>query len=607
VPVSGTGCRRLLISTIASLALFTGVASAVESPGSDEGARLLQQAESQTCTSSLTEQCLSLLRRIEQEDSKLSTEQRQRLHYLQAWRAVLSGNYQESDKLIVAILDESQDADTRVGAATLRVNSLSEQSRFGEAFRELSQLVVLLQDDKGISPGYREQGFVVASSLYADAGQYELASYYAGEIFKQGLASNGYTCVDDHARIGALYGGGQWQGIDHLIARGIEVCIKERNSLYANGIRYFAAKLDISRGHPKRAIALLRTNYPAAQRDGYAPQLAQFDALLATAYSETGQAQLARESALAAVAHGTHNHYAEAISTAYKILYIGAKKQGDVASALAYHEKYMVADKGYLDELSAKALAFQTVQQQVAAKKLQIDTLNKRNKILQLQQSLDRSASETSRLQILLLLLVLGFIALWTYRIKRSQLRFMKLARRDGLTGIFNRQHFVTSAEQQLIYCRKSSRQVCLVLIDLDHFKVVNDTHGHAVGDRVLKRAAAACQQHLRSTDIFGRLGGEEFGIVLPECTLEQALARAEQIREAIATAAAVGDELADVPVSASFGVATVERSGYDLRKLLVDADDGLYRAKRSGRNRVMVSDDTKPRERVAGVAVDHG
>ncbi|WP_238530888.1 MULTISPECIES: GGDEF domain-containing protein [Rhodanobacter] len=484
------------------------------------------------------------------------------------------------------------------------MNSLSEQSRFVEAFSQLSQLVVLLQEGSGILSSYREQGFVVASSLYADAGQYELASYYANEIFKQGLASDGYTCVDDHARIAALFGSGQWQGIESLMAQGIEVCIKERNSLYANGIRYFVAKLDVSRGHPEQAIALLRKNYPAAERDGYAPQLAQFNALLAAAYYETGQLQLARESALAAVTHGTHNHYAESISTAYRILYLGAKQQGDVASALAYHEKYMTADKGYLDELSAKALAFQTVQQQVAAKKLQIDTLNKQNRILQLQQSLDRSASETNRLYIILLLTVLGFIAFWTYRIKRSQLRFMKLARRDGLTGIFNRQHFVSSAELQLQYCRKSSRQACLVLIDLDHFKVVNDTHGHAVGDRVLKRAVAACQKHLRSTDIFGRLGGEEFGIVLPECTLEQALGRAEQIRAAIADAAGSDDSLA-VAVSASFGVATIERSGYDLRKLLIDADDGLYRAKREGRNRVRVCDDAQPRERVAGVAVE--
>ena len=271
------------------------------------------------------------------------------------------------------------------------------------------------------------------------------------------------------------------------------------------------------------------------------------------------------------------------------MLYLISKQQGDLDAALTYHEKYVAADKGYLNDVSAKALAYQTVKQQVLAKKQQIDTLNKQNQILTLQQTLAKKATETSRLYIVLLLVVLASIALWTYKIKRSQLRFMKLARRDGLTGIFNRQHFVNEAELQLQYCQRSTRHACLVLIDLDHFKAVNDTHGHAVGDRVLKRAVDTCQMHLRSTDIFGRLGGEEFGILLPECTLEQALGRAEQIRQAVA-AVASGEDAPGIPVSASFGIASVMHSGYELRQLLVHADEALYRAKREGRNRVSVS-----------------
>lgn len=602
--VSGTWRRRVLIGAIGGVALLAGVACATPPAAGADGAALLQQAETQACTTSLSEQCVSLLRRLEQGASQLAPEQRQHLRYLQAWQAVLGGDYRKSDTLIDGILDESRDANLRLKAAILRVNSLSEQSRFEEAFRQLSQLVVSLREGQGIAPAVLEHGFVVASALYADAGQYELASYYAEEIFKQGLARAGYTCVDDHTRIAALYGGGKWQGIEPLINEGIDTCLKEHNNLYANGVRYYAASLALRHGQPQQAIALLREHLPEVQREDYPLLLVRFEALLAQAYWDAQQPELARQSALAAVKHGGRTPTAEAMASAYRILYLVEKQGGYWAAALDYHEQYMVADKGYLDEVSAKALAFQTVQQQVMAKKLQIDTLNKQNQILQLQQSLDKSASETNRLYIILLLTVLAFIALWTYRIKRSQLRFMKLARRDGLTGIFNRQHFVSSAELQLQYCKKSARQACLVLIDLDHFKLVNDTHGHAVGDRVLKRAVAACQEHLRSTDIFGRLGGEEFGIVLPECTLDQALGRAEQIRLAIATAASSEDALG-VPISASFGVASTVRSGYELRQLLIDADDGLYRAKREGRNRVRVCDDTQPRRRVAGVATD--
>ena len=189
---------------------------------------------------------------------------------------------------------------------------------------------------------------------------------------------------------------------------------------------------------------------------------------------------------------------------------------------------------------------------------------------------------------MLLLLSGLAFIVLWAYKTKRSQIHFRKLARRDGLTGIFNRQHFIDAASDLLRYCGKSSRDACVIVIDLDHFKLVNDVHGHAAGDLVLKRAVRTCQTHLRSIDVFGRLGGEEFGIVLPDCALDAAQQRAEELRAAIENVAG-SDARIDFPVSASFGIAASRSSGYDLRELLANADSALYEAKREGRNRIAI------------------
>jgi diguanylate cyclase (GGDEF)-like protein len=182
------------------------------------------------------------------------------------------------------------------------------------------------------------------------------------------------------------------------------------------------------------------------------------------------------------------------------------------------------------------------------------------------------------------------FIALWAYRTKRSQLHFMKLSQVDSLTGIANRPRFIQLAEAILETARKSQQQASVVLCDLDHFKAINDRFGHAAGDHVLRQAVIACQSHLRVSDIFGRVGGEEFGVVLPGCGLEDAKQRAERLRMAL-NAIDPTYEGERCQVSGSFGVTSTELSGYELRQLLADADSALYRAKATGRDRVMPYD----------------
>jgi diguanylate cyclase (GGDEF)-like protein len=197
---------------------------------------------------------------------------------------------------------------------------------------------------------------------------------------------------------------------------------------------------------------------------------------------------------------------------------------------------------------------------------------------------------ETSRLYIALLMVVAVFIALFAYRTKRSQLHFMKLSRVDGLTGIDNRPYFIAQAERALDTSQGLEQEVCVILCDLDHFKSINDKYGHATGDHVLRQAVLACRTHLRASDLFGRIGGEEFCILLPGCSLADARQRCEQLRTAIATLV-VDTANPGSTISASFGVAATSSSGYELRQLLAHADAALYRAKYAGRNCVVLFD----------------
>jgi diguanylate cyclase (GGDEF)-like protein len=237
--------------------------------------------------------------------------------------------------------------------------------------------------------------------------------------------------------------------------------------------------------------------------------------------------------------------------------------------------------------VNTRTQAYQIVHQHTLTKKLEAEALSKQNNILRLQQALANKAVETSRLYILLLLVAIASIVLWLFRLKRSQLRFKRLSRLDSLTGILNHQHFVGQSDRILHALERKAGHACLVVLDLDHFKGVNDTHGHAMGDAVLKRAVAVCQQQLRPSDLFGRLGGEEFGILLYECSRQHGMEIANRIRTAIAETPIHKDGCV-VTVSASVGLASTDTSGYGLQRLCKEADAALYRAKRAGRNCVM-------------------
>lgn len=152
----------------------------------------------------------------------------------------------------------------------------------------------------------------------------------------------------------------------------------------------------------------------------------------------------------------------------------------------------------------------------------------------------------------------------------------------DELTGLFNRRHFLRVATRELEHTAPGG-QHGLALIDLDHFKRINDAHGHAAGDRVLQTFAAVARACLRDGDIIARYGGEEFVLLLPNTDADQFTACCERLREAFAKAEPVGVKLENLSLSAGM---TLLVAGDDLDEALQRADQALYQAKRGGRNR---------------------
>lgn len=161
-----------------------------------------------------------------------------------------------------------------------------------------------------------------------------------------------------------------------------------------------------------------------------------------------------------------------------------------------------------------------------------------------------------------------------------------KQATLDPLTRIFNRKHFNSEMESEYSRARRYGRPLSLLIMDLDFFKKVNDTHGHPAGDYVLKGVANVVRESLRAQDVFARYGGEEFALVLPETTNDNAFALAEKLRQRIQAANFEYDGK-KIPLTISIGCATLKTTHRGPEDLLTDADKFLYVAKESGRNRV--------------------
>lgn len=174
-------------------------------------------------------------------------------------------------------------------------------------------------------------------------------------------------------------------------------------------------------------------------------------------------------------------------------------------------------------------------------------------------------------------------------QLQEAQAELQRLATTDDLTGVFNRREFIRRADKELARARHLGRPLAIALMDVDHFKQINDTLGHAAGDYALKDIARALSSELGSSGLLGRIGGEEFCAVLPSRTLQEAAEVAERLRKAVMTCQLPESDVC-AALSISIGVAKALESDACIAGAMSRADTALYQAKRQGRNRVVIA-----------------
>ena len=524
-----------------------------------------------------------LLATLEADKAEATAVELQYLRLLQDYRKAIRGDYGAALGDSVALFDQASDPELRFRAALLVANISAITRDFSLGLRYLER-ALSLQGSIG-TPELKYAAPVVASTVYNEFGQFELAKHYA-RIVTEGAAGPRERCIARQNLVEAVYRMGAAIDESADVESAITDCLRENETIPANFIRSTLAKRWAANGKRAQAVGLLEGSLAEVEATHYTRLIGEFHSLLARYKLDLGDvAGAASHAAHVARIEGQDPRWTANV-TAHYVLYEVAMKRGDLRTALEEYRLFAEADKARLDDIKAREYAFQLSRHELNQKNQSIALLTSKNRLLSLQQEVDRRTKWNFSLAIALLLVLVASFGYWGWRARRMHGSLRQLAETDGLTGLANRRHFRERSEAVLAACAERRRPVSVLLLDLDHFKQINDQCGHSAGDWVLREVARVGRLHCREQDLFGRLGGEEFAMTLVDCDAEAAMRIAEVCRRSIASIDA-GGAGCGLPVTASLGVVTTTAGGYDYEALIAHADVAMYRSKLAGRNRV--------------------
>ena len=572
------------------------LAYAFAAPAQAQGASgidvLIEQAEA--IKTSQPARFYEALDRLEKRVEEATPEQRLKLRLLRAHGFLMKGKSEQAIRELRQIQQETNDPEMLFWTGSLLVNTYALTRKFEQGLTTLNEILPLAT--KVEKKDVRHRGLLVAGLLYNQVGEYTLGEQYAKQVLSDAPDGRNKCAAGNLVAEAAL--GLKKAPSEEAVFGTIKTCEEQKEPILGGLTRTYLARKWVEDGKVDQAIELLERYLPTVTATGYPLVISEYHAMLASMYLKLGDMATAKVHASEAVERGA-GMTSLPLVVAYKTLYEIAEMQGDSAAALARYRQYADADKAYLNDVKTRQLAYQIVRQQILQKTQQISMLDQENQVLQLQREVDKAAAQNTRLIVILLILLIASIGYWAFKIKRVQLSLKKMAETDALTGICNRHHFTIRAERALAECARNGEQASLIMFDLDHFKNINDRFGHGVGDWALKEVAEASKGFCRRIDVLGRLGGEEFAILMYGCDLRAASRVAEDCRVRLAQIETreTGHVFA---ITGSFGVTSSQHSGYSLAKLLSHADKLLYRAKHNGRNRVCVYDAEQENVRAA-------
>jgi diguanylate cyclase (GGDEF)-like protein len=335
------------------------------------------------------------------------------------------------------------------------------------------------------------------------------------------------------------------------------------------------------------------------QSKSHKEQLFMGNALLALVYAKAKEWDSANSSLLKASDLASHYLLADRDKDYLEATYLITQNRNDFFSSLRSLEKLNKIQKDaflHREKMKAKQLM---IEYEVDTIKKRADILKKDNimKTIVIEQKNEEEIRTTYRLYIMLILVAL--LIAFSLQKRQNWKQMQILAMTDPLTGVDNRRSIEVLARKALEYSIKSKTPLAFAIVDLDHFKKINDLHGHDVGDEVLKRFASICSEHLRKDDIIGRYGGEEFLVILPNTEKDKVSGIFDRLQRALSSYdfGFLDSDTSNLKVTFSMGAAVMNHESSTIKQkideyssLIKKADLAVYEAKEKGRNQLVIS-----------------
>ncbi len=538
--------------------------------------QMLDQAEAVRTQS--PEKTVELIAELEQHYQSFNSYQQQKFTFLKAYIFAFQGKQADAITWASDVVD-SQYPEIALKANLLLATVYEHRKDFRSAY---TFLFSALKSGRTLNDEALQVNlYTVATQLHLSANAMDKALEYASNIVELATTPRSY-CVGYALQLNAI-AKLEKSYPEALLHTARQACIAAKEPLILHSITLYIAEVDLKHS-PVQVKASMQSVLPELRKIGYLYSVIQAEYFLGSAELALGAYESAKTVLAQVYQQAMSLNDTQTANKAKLLLAQAYDKTGNAQAAIAAYKQHTAALNQYIDEYKQRSIAYHMAQADFMAGENKLALLKSQNELLQLESKLQKDNKQRGLLISAALLAVL-LLVIYVLNSKRQALN--RLATTDFLTRLFNRRYFNEAVTKQLGNRRQQGVH-SLVVFDIDLFKQINDQYGHAAGDTVLSAIADYCQAQIRQQDILARMGGEEFALFLPGCSLADAKVIAEQCRQGIEQlCVATEDQI--IRITASFGIAASTKADFD--SLLNQADNALYQAKAAGRNCIRVYD----------------